>query len=595
MGAETPLVDMTGISKRYGGVRACDDVDFRLYAGEVHALLGENGAGKTTLMRVLSGDVTDYTGSVLVAGSPVTFARPADAQKAGIAMIHQELDLVPGLSVSANLFLGREARTWLGAVDNRRMDRETRDLLGRTGIDLDPRRAVDELRTGEQQLVTIARALSLDARILIMDEPTSALSTAEVDRLFGVIAELRRSGVGVVYISHRMDEIGRIADRATVLRNGKVVREFEARAMTAGAAAEAMVGRPVRAMFRTETTETTDSGSGPTADSGATRVDPAIDPADGDGRGAAGTAGNGAADPGELLRLKDFVVQPHRERPGRRDPAGISLTVRRGEIVGLAGLLGAGRTELLEALFGAGTLAGWGGTVSFRGRAWRPSGPRFALRKGMAFVPEDRRVAGLALGHSVLANTVLSIVDKLARFGVLAGKTEQRAAAGSVDRLRIKLGALGDPVSSLSGGNQQKVVFGRMLLTRPDLLLLDEPTRGVDVGAKAEIYQLLGEVARLGIGVLLASSELAELLGVCDRVVVLSDGRSVREFSTHDTGDADLLAAVMGEGRATARAVLGTNGGNGGATGGTEIVGPQSTSSSDGSPGASSGEAGGAR
>ncbi|GAA4005615.1 sugar ABC transporter ATP-binding protein [Allokutzneria multivorans] len=502
------LVRLTGIGKRYGGVLACQDVDFDIRAGEVHALLGENGAGKSTLMKILSGDITDYSGEIAIEGETVRFGGPVDAQRAGIAMIHQELDLVPGLSIAENLYLGREPRTRIGTVDGKQMRVWTADLLRRIGIDIDPRRPVGELRVGEQQLVTIARALSLDAKVLIMDEPTSALSTAEVEQLFGVIDELRREGAGIVYISHRMDEIGRVADRATVLRNGRIVEEFDARKMTAEQAAEAMVGRPVRTLFQA----------------------------------SHGEAGE------ELLRVENLTVHPRRPRSGRKEPAGISLTVRRGEIVGLAGLLGAGRTELLETLYGAGSAGRWDGRVLVDGVDVRPRGPRAALAKGIAFVPEDRRVSGLVLEHSVLANTVLSIVDKLRTAGVVVSRrAEHEHAAESATRLRVKLSSLADPVGTLSGGNQQKVVFGRMLLTKPKLLLLDEPTRGVDINAKAEIYELLGEIAGQGIGVLLASSELAELIGVCDRVVVLRGGRNVRELRTSEIGEADLLAATMGE------------------------------------------------
>ncbi len=510
--AVTPLVEMIGISKSYGGVRACRDIDLTVRAGEVHALLGENGAGKSTLMNVLSGAVTDHDGTIRIDGEPVRFAAPVDAQRAGVAMIHQELDLVPGLTVAENIFLGREPRTRLRTVDRRRMNQETRGLLARCGVTLDPRRPVGELRTGEQQLVTIAKALSLAARVLVMDEPTSALSPVEVEQMFTVIAELRKGGAGIVYISHRMDEIGRIADRATVLRNGAVVTEFDARELTAELAAEAMVGRPVQAMFRTRHTE-----------------------------------------PGEeVLRVTDLVLTPRRERSGRREPDGISLTVRRGEIVGLGGLLGSGRTELLETLYGAGSPGRLRGEIQFLGRPFHPRGARRSLRAGMAFVPEDRRIAGLALDHSVLANTVLSIVDRISAAGLVVRARETGAARRIVGELKVKFGSLADPVGTLSGGNQQKVVFGRGLLTEPALLLLDEPTRGVDVGAKAEIYQLLGEAARQGIGVLLASSELAELVGVCDRVVVLSGGQSVRELDTRQAGEADLLAAAMGEGTAAA-------------------------------------------
>ena len=501
-----PLVEMIGVSKSFGGVRAVAGADFTVREGEVHALLGENGAGKSTLMKVLSGEVGGYRGEIRIGGEPVRFTSPADAQRAGVAMIHQELDLVPALSVAENVFLGREPKTAFGTVDRRRVVTETAALLERTGVALDPRRPVEHLRTGEQQLVTIVKALSLDARILVMDEPTSALSVHEVERLFTVIGGLRRAGAGIVYISHRMEEIGRVADRATVLRNGRVVAEFDARAMTAAQASEAMVGRPVHLMFR----------------------------------------GTGTATGEELLRVENLAVR--RPRPGLRDPAGVTLSVAEGEIVGLAGLLGSGRTELLETLFGVGAKGPWQGRVLLRGSRIRPRGPRHALKLGIAFVPEDRRIAGLALEHSVLANTVLSIVDRIARLGLVSRRAERNAARETTERLGVKLASLSGPVGSLSGGNQQKVVLGRNLLTEPRLLLLDEPTRGVDVGAKAEIYRLLGEAAARGLGVLLASSEPAELVGVCHRVVVLRDGRGMHELNTAEVSEADLLAASMGEG-----------------------------------------------
>ncbi|UJW31497.1 sugar ABC transporter ATP-binding protein [Saccharothrix sp. AJ9571] len=506
-----PLVAMTGISKSYGGVRAIRDAGFTVHAGEVHALLGENGAGKSTLMKVLAGEVGGYQGEIRIDGEPVRFGGPADAQRAGISMIPQELDLVPALSVAENIFLGREPRTRFGTLDRRRMLTAARDLLARTGVDLDPKRPVEHLRTGEQQLVTIAKALSLDARVLIMDEPTSALPPAEAEQLFRVIAELRAGGAGIVYISHRMAEIGRLADRATVVRNGRVVAEFDAREMTAEQASEAMVGRRVEQLYSTEHTEL------------------------------------GRADGRVLLGVENLAVRPRRPVPGRREPAGISLRVAEGEIVGLAGLLGSGRTELLETLYGVGTPGRWTGRVRLHGKEIHPNGPREALRHGIAFVPEDRRTSGLALEHSVLANTVLSVVGRIARFGVVPAARERQAAMSTAERLGITLSGLAAPAGSLSGGNQQKVVLGRTLLTEPALLLLDDPTRGVDVGAKAEIYRLLAEIAGQGVGVLLASSELAELTGVCDRVVVLREGRSVRELRTAEAREAELLAASMGE------------------------------------------------
>jgi ribose transport system ATP-binding protein len=514
-------IDMLGVSKSYGGVRAVREVDLSVRPGEVHALLGENGAGKSTLMKILSGEVDADAGEIRIDDRPVRLGSPAEAQRAGIAMIHQELDLVPALSVAENIFLGREPRTRFGTVDRARTARDTRALLDRAGVDLDHRRPVEELRTGEQQLVTIAKALSLDARFLIMDEPTSALSAPEVEQLFAVIEELRAAGTGIAYISHRMDEIGRVADRATVLRNGRVVAELDARSMTAEQASVAMVGRPLHLMFR---------GDGHDDDHG-------------DG-GAASPDGPGE----ELLRVTDLALRPRRPRPGRRDPAGISLSVRRGEIVGLAGLLGSGRTELLETLFGLAAPGPRDGVVTLAGRPVRPTGPRAALALGIAYLPEDRRIAGLALDHSVLANTVLAVVDRISRLGVVSRATERSLTLRTVQRLGVTTASTDSPVGSLSGGNQQKVVLGRNLLTEPTLLLLDEPTRGVDIGAKAEIYRLLREIAGRGVGVLLASSEPAELVGVCDRVVVLRDGRSVTEMHTSETDEAGLLAASMGAG-----------------------------------------------
>ncbi|MGH3797582.1 MAG: sugar ABC transporter ATP-binding protein [Pseudonocardiaceae bacterium] len=508
---------MSGITKHYGGVRACHNIDLTVAPGEVHALLGENGAGKSTLMRILGGDVTDYEGRIEINGAPRRFSGPADAQAAGIAMIHQELDLVPALSVADNVFLGRELRRG-PRLDRRTMLAQTRELLARIGVGLEPGRPVEQLRTGEQQLVVIAKALSLQARVLVMDEPTSALSSSEVDRLFEVTRELRRDGVGVVYISHRMDEISRIADRATVLRNGEVAATFDPRTMTTSQVVEAMVGRPVQQVF---STPDTDVGE-------------------------------------ELLRVEDLAVRPRHGRPGRRDPDGISVTVRAGEIVGLAGLLGSGRTELLETLYGAGSPGPRTGRILLGDREIAPRSARRALREGLAFVPEDRRVAGLVLFHSVLANLVISSLATVGRFGLVSAHRERRAAQDTARQLGIKAAAVTEAVGNLSGGNQQKVVLGRTLRTSPRVLLLDEPTRGVDVGAKAEIYELLGELARRGLGVLLASSELPELIGICDRVVVLRHGRSVAEFDTATSGEAELLAAAMGE-RSLAGAPAGTD------------------------------------
>ncbi|WP_433393712.1 sugar ABC transporter ATP-binding protein [Micromonospora sp. KLBMP9576] len=511
MSAEV-TVAMTGVAKRFGGVHALRGVDLTLRAGEVHALLGENGAGKSTLINILSGVVTEYDGEISVGGRPVRFANPAAAQAAGIATIHQELDLVPALSVAENLVLGREPRTRLRMLDRRAMARMATDRLRPLGARIDPRRPVGSLRVGEQQLVEIARALALDARVLIMDEPTAALADAEVRRLMSAIRALRERGVAVVYISHRLEEIEHIADRATVLRNGEVAGTLRPDAADRRKIITLMVGRPAETLF----------GAG-------ARVD-----------GTQPSAGP------PVLEVADLAVRPRAARPGRCEPAGVSLTVRAGEIVGLAGLMGAGRTELLETLYGAGPAGRRTGTIRLAGRPYAPRGPRGALRAGVGFVPEDRRGSALVLEHPVGHSIVLAALRRLSTAGVLRAGREREAVRAQIAALAIRTPSAAAPVGALSGGNQQKVVFARHLLTGPRLLLLDEPTRGVDVGAKAEIYRLLRRLADDGVGILLASSELPELTGVCDRIVVLRRGAVVAELSADGCTGEDILTAATG-------------------------------------------------
>ncbi|MER7419455.1 sugar ABC transporter ATP-binding protein [Micromonospora peucetia] len=505
-------VAMSGIVKRFGGVHALRGVDLTLRAGEVHALLGENGAGKSTLINILSGVVTDHDGQISIGGEPVRFTGPAAAQAAGIATIHQELDLVPALSVAENLVLGREPRTRLGTLDRRAMARAARDWLAPLGADIDPRRPVGSLRVGEQQLVEIAKALSLDARVLIMDEPTAALADAEVRRLLATIHALRERGVAVVYISHRLEEIEHIADRATVLRNGEVAGTLRPDRADRQRIITLMVGRPAEALFN--------AGS-----AGAKVPAPARPP---------------------VLEVADLAVRPRVTRPGRCEPAGVSLTVHAGEIVGLAGLMGAGRTELLETLYGAGPPGRRTGLLRLAGSPYAPRGPRRALRAGVGFVPEDRRRCALVLEHPVGRSIVLAALHRLSTAGVVRSGRERDAVGQQVSALSIRTPSSTAPVGALSGGNQQKVVFARHLLTRPRLLLLDEPTRGVDVGAKAEIYRLLRRLADDGMGILLASSELPELTGVCDRIVVLRRGRAVAELPADGCTGEDILTAAMG-------------------------------------------------
>jgi len=504
MASAAPLLEMRGIAKSFGGVRALRGVDFTLAHGEVHALLGENGAGKSTLINVLSGVFPDYEGGVEIDGRPVEFHQPGQAQAHGVATIHQELDLVPDMSVAENLFLGREPRDRLRLVDRRRMHREAKALLERSGVTVDTGRSIRSLRVGERQLVEIAKALGLEARIIIMDEPTSALADVEVEQLFRVVRDLRGQGVGVIYISHRLEELEQIADRATVLRDGSLVGTVDIAGTSRREIIGMMVGQPLQDLFP---------------------------------KGEA-TAGE------DLLVLEDFTLAPRRPRPGRAEPRGVTLRVRRGEIVGLAGLMGSGRTELLETLFGSGSPGTVEGTAALEGRPLDASSARRALAAGIGFVPEDRKDLGLVLGASISSNVTLAALQAFARGGLMRRQQANRAVDQSMSELSIKAPGRGTAVSALSGGNQQKVVFAKQLLTRPKLLLLDEPTRGVDVGAKAEIYRLLNSLAEEGLGILVASSELPELLGVCDRILVLRAGVVVAEMTAAEATQERLLEAA---------------------------------------------------
>ena len=502
------LLQMRGIKKRYGGVHALRGVDFDLRAGEVHALLGENGAGKSTLMNVLSGVIAPDSGELLVAGIDAQFASPRDAQARGIATIFQELDLVSGLSVASNLFLGRELLTAAQTLDNARMRQQASARLEAAGIRLDPSVRVAELGIGQRQMVAIAKALSYASKILVMDEPTAALSAAEAERLFEVIRELAGRGVAIVYISHRLEEVARVADRVTVMRDGKIVGERPA-TVPQGELVSLLVGRPLAELFPPR----------------------------------AATTG------AELLRLDRAHYVVGNPASGWRLPAEVSLAVHAGEIVGLAGIMGAGRTELLSALYGTGPAGRWTGPtdtpVAVAGRPARLGSIAAARRAGFAFVTDDRRGSGLMLRQSVARNTVASVLARLSPFGLMSRGRETRAVAGAIRQFDVRPPRGDLIVGNLSGGNQQKVVFAKEMLTNPRLLLLDEPTRGVDVGAKAEIYQRLRELTAQGLGVLVASSELPELVGLCDRIVVMREGRTVAEFPGGADEHAILDAATV--------------------------------------------------
>jgi len=496
-----PLLAMHGIGKTFDGVRALRDVDLTIRAGEVHALIGENGAGKSTLMNIMSGVITDHHGTVLLAGQPVRFSSPQAAQKAGVATVFQELDLVPGLSVAHNMFLGHEPRRGALFVDNVTMHRRTQELLRRVGGRISPRTVVGSLRLGQQQAVAIAKALAAaEPKILILDEPTAALSVHEVELLFDIVRRLRTHGVGIVFISHRLEEVAQIADRVSILRDGQIVATLPASTPQAELV-PLLTGRAAREMF----------------------------PA----RGATGAP--------VRLRLTDFTYRLSRATPEWQEPEAINLTVREGEIVGLVGLLGAGRTELLQSIYGAAPSGRHSGLLEVDGRPAGSRSIRSAMVHGVGFVPDDRRGSGLVATRNVTENLVLADLKRLSSGGFVRRRRLIEAVRWAFTALGIKAASGTAAILSLSGGNQQKVVIGRALLRKPRLLLLDEPTRGVDVGAKADIYHLVRSLTATGLAVIVASSELPELAGWCDRLVVLRRGRVAAEVPP-DTDPAVILS-----------------------------------------------------
>ncbi|GEL45348.1 sugar ABC transporter ATP-binding protein [Cellulomonas hominis] len=489
----------TGVAKVYGGTHALRGVDFEVRRGHVTALLGENGAGKSTLMKILAGVEKPTTGTIELDGAPVEFASPADAVAHGVAIIHQELNLCPNLSISDNIFIGRE-RVKGAFVDFPAQRAAARELLEHLEEPLDPTTLVGDLRLGQQQLVEIARALAEDTRVLIIDEPTSALSAAEVHVLFRVIRELTARGVSIIYISHHLDECLEIADTAVVLRDGALVAQAPMADVDLGWIVSQMVGREEGALFAPM-----------------------------------------AHDPGApLLEIDDLIVSDP-DAPERLAVRGVSLTVHAGEVVGVYGLMGAGRTELLEALAGRNPVLG--GRVTLDGEDLTHATVGDRIDAGLVLVPEDRQRDGLVQALSVGRNMALAAVDRFVRGPFVRGRDE-RGAVEDVSRLvRVKTAGQDAPIGSLSGGNQQKVVIGRALMTKPKLLVLDEPTRGIDVGAKADIFALMADEARKGIGVLFATSEVGEVLHACDRILVMARGRIAAELDPRTTDREQLMAA----------------------------------------------------
>ena len=492
------VLELRHAAKAFGAVQALIDGSVELRAGEVHALLGENGAGKSTLVKILAGVYQPDAGTLIVQSREVTLHGPAAARNAGIAVIYQEPTLFPDLTVAENMFIGRQPLKAARRINKRQMREEAAAIFARLGVPLDPARIARGLSIADQQVVEIGKALSLDARVIVMDEPTAALSAAETGRLFEVVRTVKAQGAAVLFISHRLEEVFEICDRVTVMRDGKLVLTDDLKGHTAADLVRAMVGREL-----------------------AERPPEA-----------------GAGTPGEPVLTVDRLT-----REGVFTD--VSLTVRSGEIVALAGLVGSGRSEVARAIFGIDRYDA--GTVTVKGQPLRKASPTSAMAAGIGFVPEDRRQQGLVMDMSVQQNVALASLGRLRTAGLIRAKSERAMATDWAARLKIKYAKLTDPVAMLSGGNQQKVVLAKWLGRRPAVLIVDEPTRGIDVATKAEVHHLLAELARSGVGILMISSELPEVLGVSDRILVMREGRLMAEFAHKDATEEAVMSAAMGQ------------------------------------------------
>ena len=491
------------ITKKFPGVTALDNVCMELHAGNVNAIIGENGAGKSTLMKILSGVYAEYDGRIIYKNNPVHFQNTRQAQAAGIAIIHQELNLIPYLSVTENIFLGREITTAWGVLDKNKMRKTTADLLKRLRLHVDPDTKITSLKVGQQQVVEIAKALLFEAEVIIMDEPTSAISENEVKVLFGIIEQLKKEDKVIVYISHKLDELFAIADRYIVLRDGKTIDSGNMQGMTHDRLIQKMVGREIN-IVRKNTT---------------------------------------AVDRSALLSVNDISLK----RPGsQRDLLlkRISFKLYKGEILGLFGLMGAGRTELMETLFGLHPKQMTGG-VMLAGQSVNLKSPQHAINAGMALVPEDRKKDGLVLNLDVRTNICLTTLNELQTTGLLNQHKESTLAKKYTEELQIKTSSEKQLAKNLSGGNQQKIVLAKWLATKPKVLMLDEPTRGIDINAKNEIYKLILQLAGQGLGIIVVSSELPEILAVCDRILVMAEGSITAEFLASEATEDKILKAAI--------------------------------------------------
>jgi rhamnose transport system ATP-binding protein len=493
----TPVLELRGATKTFGAVRALTDGSVTLYAGEAHALLGENGAGKSTLVKILAGVHPPDSGSLWIDGVPVVLNGPAASRAAGVSVIYQEPTLFPDLSVAENIFMGRQPLRSLRRVDRAEMRRRAAAVFTRLGVTLDPARPARGLSVADQQIVEIAKAISFDAKVIVMDEPTAALTSVEVDRLFEVVRALRAENTAVLFISHRLEEVFTICQRVTIMRDGAFVRTAPIGEVTIDDIIRSMVGRDLDTLFPHTTRE-----------------------------------------PREVVLAVSRLT-----RGGAFTD--VSFTVRRGEIVALAGLVGAGRSEIARAIFGIDRHDA--GTVEVSGRSLPNGSPMAAMQSGVGFVPEDRRQQGLVMDMGIDHNVALASLDRLSRKGLIRRAAERKLAADWALRLQLKFSRLKNDASTLSGGNQQKLVLAKWLARRPSLLIIDEPTRGIDVGTKAEVHRILDQLVHEGIAVLMISSELPEVLGMADRILVVHEGRLAAEFDRDEADEARIMRAATGQ------------------------------------------------
>ena len=494
-----PIIELREIAKHFGGVQALRGVDIRLSPGEVHALVGENGAGKSTLVKILAGIHRPDAGIMRYGGEVVELRSPTQAQALGIAVVHQEPMLFPDLNIAENIFMGRQPRDRFGRVDWKRMYSEVDQLLASLDVALSSRTPVQGLSVAEQQMVEIAKALSLQARVLVLDEPTAALSSHEVEELFAIVKQLRERGVAILFVSHRLEEVFRIADRVTVFRDGTHIITAPIRDMNTEEIIKHMVGRELSNLFP-----------------------------------------KGEAEIGEMA-----LEVRHLTRAGVF--ADVNFQVRRGEILGFAGLVGAGRTEVARVLFGIDRAES--GEIWLKGKKVRIRSPQEAMDYGIAYVPEDRHAQGLVMNFSIATNITLPILQQVSRLGLVDPRKEQKIAAEHSRQLSIRSTGVEQLVNALSGGNQQKVVLSKWLATNPSVLILDEPTRGIDVGAKAEVHRIISDLASRGLAIILISSELPEVLAMADNVLVLHEGRVTGTFTRSEATQERVMFAATGQDR----------------------------------------------